>query len=403
MPVTAGAALDWPAVSRPENSPATAVSHLPLGAVLSHPLGQSVHELDFVPDLLGDGYTRHSVVFGPDPDGEPGTVGCTLVRYRPDATPGWGDRPAVLFVHGMTDFFFQTHVAEHFHALGYAVYGIDLRKCGRSHRDGQTWHHVTSQSIYDEDLTVALSLLSAGHGSTTVVGHSTGGLDVTMFVSRLHAAASRNDRARAALYATVDAVILNSPWLGLQFDSATNAIIRHVFPHVAKVAPHWHVPGGIDPTYGRTLHVEECGEWDYDRTYKPKYARPKQVSWLVGVSREIDKVHTGNFSTGVPTLLLCSDAHGDGGSVPGPDGEPVPEPSAFVTDLVLRPAQMVEAAPMVDPDCEVRVIPGAMHDVFLSRPDVRAAAFAAVDEWVSALESHGRSSDVATVQSDRSF
>lgn len=342
--------------------------------------------MDFEPDILGQGYTRHTVEFGIDPDGEPAgepaPVYATLVRYRPEATPDWGDRPAVLFVHGMTDFFFQTHVAEHFHALGYAVYGIDLRKCGRSRRPGQTWHHVTSQSIYDEDLAVALSLLSAGHGSTTLVGHSTGGLDVAMFVSRLHAAARRGDTARATLYSTIPAVILNSPWLDLQFDTVTNTIIRRVFPLVARFWPTWHVPGGINPTYGRTLHVSDSGEWDFDRTFKPMMPRPKQVSWLVGVSREINKLRTGNFSTGVPTLLLCSDADSPGRSSRGPDGVMVPDELAFLSDTVLKPSQMVASAHLVDPACEVTVVPGAMHDVFLSRPDVRAAAFAAVDEWL---------------------
>ncbi|WP_420099865.1 alpha/beta fold hydrolase [Corynebacterium sp.] len=363
-----------------------ALSHQNLAAVLSRPLGQSVHELDFEPDLLGEGYTRHTVEFGPDPDdepaGAPGTVCCTLVRYRPGESPEWGERPAVLFVHGMTDFFFQTHVAEHFHGLGYAVYGIDLRKCGRSHRDGQTWHHVSSQSLYDEDLAVALSLLSAGHGSTTLVGHSTGGLDVTMFVSRLHAAAQAGDPARATLHDSIAAVILNSPWLDLQFDRATNLVIRRIFPHVARFWPTWHVPGGINPTYGESLHVSGHGEWDYDREFKPALPRPKQVSWLVGVSREINKLHSGHFSTGVPTLMLCSDAHSDSRMVVDSTGAEVPEARAYVTDTVLRPSQMQAAAHLVDPDCEVRVIPGAMHDVFLSGPDVRAAAFAAVDAWV---------------------
>lgn len=367
------------------------MTDLNLASVLSQPLGTSIHDLDFVPDLLGEGYEQTTVELGDDPDGEaPGTpVVTTLVRYRPsgeDATDAgdaaYAERPAMLLVHGMTDFFFQTHVAEHFDALGYAVYGIDLRKCGRSHRPGQTWHHVTSQSIYDEDLSVALSLLGAGHPSVVPVGHSTGGLGVTMFVARLHAAARRGDAARGVLHGVIDAVVLNSPWLDLQFDGVTNFIIRHVFPQVAKVAPAWHVPGGINPTYGRTLHVEEFGEWDYDREYKPLLPRPKQVSWLVGVSREIDKLHTGRFSTGVPTLLLCSDADSPGRSIDDGHGVEVPEGIAFLTDTILKPSQMRDAAHLVDPDCVVVTVPGAMHDVFLSRPEVRETAFEAADAFL---------------------
>lgn len=400
-------------VSTPTSRRPRAMSHQTLATVLSQPLGTSVHELDFEPDLLGEGYTRHTIEIGSDPDGERGPVVTTLVRYRPgasddptrgedtagDAEAGaaadaaadaaddaeWSQRPALLFVHGMTDFFFQTHVAEHFHARGFAVYAIDLRKCGRSHRDGQTWHHVTSQSIYDEDLSIAVSLLGAGHDGVIPVGHSTGGLDVTMFLSRLHDASRRGDTARAALHGAVRAAVLNSPWLGLQFDKPTNFIIRNVFPHVAKVTPAWHVPGGINPTYGRTLHVSENGEWDYDRYYKPLLPRPKQVSWLVGVNREIEKLHSGRWSTGVPTLLLCSDGSSSGRSETDASGREVPVERAFVTDTILQVSQMHEAAPMVDPNCRVRVVPGAMHDVFLSRPAVRADALAATDEWLAGV------------------
>lgn len=360
---------------------------LTMADIVSHPMGYSVHDLDFIPDILGAGFTMTTVDLGADPDHEaPGSpVVCTLVRYCPDDTTkaDFAERPAMLFVHGMTDFFFQTHVAEHFHALGYAVYGIDLRKCGRSHRPGQTWHHVTSQSIYDEDLSVALALLSAGHPSVVLVGHSTGGLDATMFVARLHWAAERGDLSRGALYEKIDALVLNSPWLDLQFNWVTNAVIRHVFPRVAAFAPHWHVSGGINPTYGRTLHSEEQGEWTFDRRLKPLLPRPKKISWLVGVAREIDKLHSGYWSTGVPTLLLCSDADSPGRSVVNSAGEKVPEPEAFYTDTILRPSQMRDAAHLVDPHCVVVTVPGALHDVFLSRPDVRAAAFDAVDGFLA--------------------
>ncbi|AWT25996.1 alpha/beta hydrolase [Corynebacterium provencense] len=367
--------------------PEPASVHLDLAAVLSHPLGLSIHDLDFVPDMLGEGYEHTTVSLGDDPDGEtPGVpVVCTVIRHRPAGVdPGkFASRPALLFVHGMTDYFFQTHVAEHFTARGYAVYGIDLRKCGRSHRPGQTWHHVTSQSVYDEDLSVAVSLLGAGHPYVIPVGHSTGGLDVTMFVSRLHAASRRGDPARETLYRSVAAVVLNSPWLDLQFNALTNAVIRSVFPVVSRHAPTLPVPGGIDPTYGRTLHVSEFGEWDYDRRFKPLRPRSKQVSWLVGVAREIGRLQSGGFSTGVPTLLVCSDADGSGRSVDDGSGVKVPAPEAFRSDTVLKPSQMRRAARLVDPGCVVVTVPGAVHDVFLSREDARDAAFAAVDRFLA--------------------
>lgn len=44
---------------------------------------------------------------------------------------------AVLYVHGYSDYFFQTHVADAFRAHGYAFYAIDLPGHGRAIQPGQ--------------------------------------------------------------------------------------------------------------------------------------------------------------------------------------------------------------------------------------------------------------------------
>lgn len=195
-----------------------------LADVLTDPRGASVAELTFGPDLLGPDFGVHYVEMGDDPDGET-PVRFALVRYSPTdasgstaATPASDQaykfyaRPALLFVHGMTDYFFQDHVARYFHEAGYAVYAIDMRKCGRAWREDQTWHHVTSQAIYDEDLSIALGLIGTAHPTVVPVGHSTGGLDVTTWAGRLNAAAQRDSAgAEAGLHGMLGAVVGNSP------------------------------------------------------------------------------------------------------------------------------------------------------------------------------------------------
>jgi len=53
------------------------------------------------------------------------------VRRSP--RPGEVTRGAVLYVHGFTDYFFQTGLADFFAARGLRFYALDLRKCGRAH------------------------------------------------------------------------------------------------------------------------------------------------------------------------------------------------------------------------------------------------------------------------------
>ena len=363
---------------------ASGTSSLNADEILAAPLTHSVAELHFTPDQLGDGFSVHYVEMGADPDGET-PVRFALVQYRPDSTAERDEsfyaRPALLFVHGMTDYFFQDHVAHYFHLQGYAVYGIDLRKCGRAWRDGQTWHHVTNQAFYDEDLTIAFALLAAGHGRVTVAGHSTGGLNVTMWATRLFdAATSHPASGSAVLHRHLNALVCNSPWYGLQFDAPTRFIINRIFPIVAKLFPRMPLPGGINPSYGYSLHSEYAGEWDYNLALKPILPRKKYVPWLVGVAAEIRKLRSGRHSTGVPTLILTSDDHYFAREL---------SQQTYVNDPILMPQQMWEVAPKVSPYAHIEVIPDATHDVFLSQPVVRARALQVTNRWLR--EIHGNS------------
>ena len=57
-------------------------------------------------------------------------------RWCGAATAAPAASRAVLALHGFTDYFFNTELADHFAARGFAFYALDLRKCGRSRRDG---------------------------------------------------------------------------------------------------------------------------------------------------------------------------------------------------------------------------------------------------------------------------
>lgn len=157
---------------------------------------------------------------GPDPEGE-GDAVATVVRHRPPGDDAdFSGRPALLWVSGMTDYFFQEHVARHFHEHGYAFYAVDLRKCGRARQDGQRWHYSADLANYFPDLTASLSLITeAGHPSLTPIAHSTGGLVAALWLDRLR-------RTSPARHNRIGGLILNSPWLDMQYPDWLVRLLR---------------------------------------------------------------------------------------------------------------------------------------------------------------------------------
>ena len=103
------------------------------------------------------GYWQQTFPRGPDPDGEGDLVATLVRRGEPDPAA----THAVLMVHGFTDYFFHTELADHFAARGFAVYALDLHKCGRSWREGQTPHFTTDLARYDTELERALDTVAA--------------------------------------------------------------------------------------------------------------------------------------------------------------------------------------------------------------------------------------------------
>ncbi len=91
----------------------------------------------WLPDVLGAGFEQLSLELGSD---EEGPVVATLVRHLPPLVPsrtGPLRNTDVLYVHGWSDYFFQTELARFWTGLGAGFYALDLRKYGRSLRPGR--------------------------------------------------------------------------------------------------------------------------------------------------------------------------------------------------------------------------------------------------------------------------
>lgn len=321
----------------------------------------------WVPDVL-PGYWQRTIALGSDPAGE-GDIAATLIRRGPEPQrPGH----AVLAVHGYTDYFFHTELADHFAARGFTFYALDLHKCGRSRRDGQTPHFITDLAHYDTELEHALSTIAA-HGdpgdSTKVLmyGHSAGGLIVSLWLDRLR-------RRNPGAHATVGGLVLNSPFLELP----GRAILRHSMTVALIAALSRARPKGVARApgqggYGTTLHRDYGGEFDYNLKWKPVGGFPITFGWLHAIRRGQARLHRG-LDVGVPNLILRSDH-----SVP----ESTDSVSMQCGDAVLDVAQIARWAGCIGNRSTIVPVIDAKHDVFLSLPQPRAAAYLQLDLWLN--------------------
>ena len=317
--------------------------------------------LDWQPDSLA-GYQQHVFELGRDPDGE-GEVAAVLVRRQPQ--PDEVVNGAVLYVHGFSDYFFQSELADFFAARGFAFYALDLRKSGRARRAGQTAHYASKLAYYDEELERSLAAIAEDHPGAPVllVAHSTGGLILPLWADRR--------RAKGGV-APITGLVLNSPWFDLQvYPTARRAAFTQALRVLARVAPRRALkqePG----VYGATLHTSGTGEWEFDTDLKPLSGFPATFGWLNAVRRAQARLHRG-LDLGVPSLVLRSDRT---------HFSPRYSDLSDRADLVLDVEQIDHRSACLGPGNSVVTIPGARHDVFLSLPEVRDHAYAALGKWL---------------------
>jgi alpha-beta hydrolase superfamily lysophospholipase len=319
----------------------------------------------WVPDVL-PGYWQCTIPLGSDPAGE-GDIVATLTRRGRKA----GAEHAVLAVHGYTDYFFHTEVADRFAARGFAFYALDLHKCGRSRRDGQTPHFITDLANYDAELEHALGVIAAHSRpgrpvKVLVYGHSAGGLIVSLWLDRLR-------RRNPTAHASVGGLVLNSPFLDLQGPaflrhSTTAALIAGLSRVRSKGVARSPVEGG----YGTTLHRDYHGEFDYNLQWKPVGGFPITFGWLHAVRRGQTRLHRG-LDVGVPNLILRSDH-----SV----RETTDATSMHCGDAVLDVTQIARWAGCIGNRSTIVPVTDAKHDVFLSLPQPRQIAYEQLNLWL---------------------
>jgi alpha-beta hydrolase superfamily lysophospholipase len=311
------------------------------------------------PDVLGEPFEARSLHLADDDEGP---VVATLVRYHPPTEEPLRAARVVLYVHGWSDYFFQRGLAEYWHSRGAAFYALDLRKYGRSLRDGQTPGYVHDLREYDEDLDAALAVIRSAHGAAArllVMGHSTGGLVTVLWADRRPG--------------EVAAMVLNSPWLELQGSSVLRHVSAPAIRQLASFQPKAALPN-IDPGfYARSNRTEDGGEWAYDEAWRPVPSFPVRAGWLRAITAGHATVARG-LNVEAPILTLLSSR-----SLISPRWSEEMRSADIVLDVELIARRAVQLGTVVT----VVRIAGGLHDLTLSTPPVRARFYAEIDRWLA--------------------
>jgi alpha-beta hydrolase superfamily lysophospholipase len=316
------------------------------------------------PDFL-DGYeTTDLALPGAEPaPGEPSDVDLVATLIRKTG-PRIGGR-AALYLHGWNDYFFQTHVADYLTDLGYDFYALELRRYGRSIRQGQLRGFITNLDEYSLELDAAADLIATDHDRLLLMGHSTGGLIAALWAAR------NADR--------LEGLILNSPWLDLQGSAIVRTLGAPVIDALGSRAPTSVLRLPDLGFTARSLHISLGGEWDYDLTLKSRPGPPIRAGWLRAILLGHQRVAAG-LAISVPILVLASAQT---------EFARRWHEGLRVVDSVLDVEQIAARAVRLGSHVTVVRIPEGLHDLTLSAPHVRKQVLDEIGRFVEAYVKRG--------------
>ena len=320
----------------------------------------------WAPDILGAGFERLTLPLGADDDGA--ELVATLVRSipHPFARLSGALRDVdVLYVHGWSDYFFQTELARFWTERGARFHALDLRGYGRSLRPGQVAGDMRSLEDYDVDIAAALEAMgrdAARRRKLVVLGHSTGGLVLTLWAARHPGVA--------------DAVILNSPWLEFQVGAVGRQALTPIVNARARFDPYGSHPV-VDLGFYTRAQREVGSLPDSPEGWRPPQGFPTHPAWLAAILEGHRRVALG-VDVGAPALVLLSARSILAASW---------NPEMTEVDSVLVVDDIARRATRIAETVTIARIDGALHDVFLSRPRPRERAYAELERFArSALE-----------------
>ena len=295
----------------------------------------------------------------------------TLIEYpfgsSPRAvSPISSPRGIILYVHGYNDYFFQEELAEKSDSAGFAFFAIDLHYNGRSYRAGEPRSDMRSVKEYyaELDAAVALSKKLAGNSISSnlpfvIIAHSNGGLITPNYLNE------RNSEDFAAF-------VLNSPFLDYKNSWFVRNVAFPVLSDVALLMPDAPAPKQESPKYNTSLLKTERGEWEFNTELKSAEWPQQYFGFLRATTRGIKWIHNG-MQIKSPILMMRS----------GCTVNNVKWDEDYMRCDCLLDVDLLEKwAPKLGPDVTTVTVEDGMHDLFLSRKEVRDYAYRTMFEFL---------------------
>lgn len=273
---------------------------------------------------------------------------------------------AILYINGFADYFFQKELADWANQSGFNFYALDLRKHGRSILPHQLPNHFRNHREFYEEIDYSVDLIrnKDQNNFLLMIGHSTGGLIASLCA---------NDNREKG---NIDAIILNSPF----FDFQIPPLLKSLLPFISFLGgyfPEFKTPAKLDEGYPKSIHKDYFGEWDFDKNIKPIEGFNITLGWIRGIYLGQKELKQG-LKIKCPVLVM----HSSKSVKPGKF-----KPEMKSADSVLNINDIHERAKLLGQFVSIVEIENGMHDLILSRKEVRDKVYKTMGEFISTIKS----------------
>ncbi len=192
-----------------------------------------------------------------------------------------------------------------------------------------------------------------------LMGHSTGGLTTSLYM------ASNPD-------SDIRALILNSPFLDWNLSSFQEKFLVPAVSTIGNAFPDIRIPQGGSSKYAESVLKQYGGEWDFNTQWKFIVSPDVDAGWIRAIDMGQGMLQNGE-DIKIPILLM----HSDRSYKKGDD-----DTQYAVTDAVLDVDDISKYGRRLGWDITEIKVNGGMHDLVLSKKNVREALYDYIFKWL---------------------